>query len=613
MEAPVAVEGTTARRQAISRSDAIAREALEALLSLTPERACLLRNGRIVAHSAAWKADVRGQRLGDIVHSDDRKTMMKALDRLKTANRMRVRVKDMAGETIVIEARVRGAWIWARVRPWTARQAEAQLRDLRHIFRSVVERARDAIFIKDLHGRYVFINPAGAALLGLDVEAVLGKHDRELLGPEGADHYDGIDQKVLSTEKPWTYQPRRSEVQGKTLFTTKYPYYNADGELAGLIGISHDVSQWMDAQDKARELEARLVHSDRLAAVGTLAAGVTHEINNPLTVVLRHLELAEELAATDELQLHLSKVKNGAERIARVTGDLMGLARDPASGREAVDLDAVLEKALSLAENELRHRAEVVREFGGVSAVEGHEGRLFQVFLNLLLNASRALEVGHATEYRLTVRTFVEDEWIVAQVEDNGPGVPEELKERMWKPFVTGGKGTGLGLWICHTIVTGLGGRIALEDTPVGATFTVRLRPAEVKEQGLVEDVTAPRRLPLGRLRVLVIDDEPDICDILEAGLTAHADVTVLHSGREAQELVAVDDRWDRIFCDLMMPEVTGIEVFESLPPELQERVVFVTGGAFTADARRFLDATTNPTLHKPFRLKQVRAILGVE
>jgi len=566
-----------------------------------------------VAHSAAWKEDLRGSTLGDIVHSDDRSIIRKGLERLKQKNRMRVRARNRAGDLIVIEARTRGAWVWARVREWSPRQAEGQLRDLRHIFRSVVERARDAIFIKDLDGRYVFINPAGAALLGLPVEKVLGRNDAELVGDEAAEHTDKIDRKVFSTEKPWTYQPRRAEVQGKALFTTKYPYYDADGELAGLIGISHDVSQWMDAQDKARELEARLVHSDRLAAVGTLAAGVTHEINNPLTVVLRHLELAEELVEDDQLTLHLSKARNGAERIARVTGDLMGLARDPASGKEAVDLDGVLEKALSLAENELRHRAEVVREFGGVGAIEGHEGRLFQVFLNLLLNASRALEVGHAKEFRLTVRTFVEDEWIVAQVEDNGPGVPEELKERMWKPFVTGGKGTGLGLWICHTIVTGLGGRIALEDTEVGATFTVRLRPAEVVTEFLPEDVTAPRRIPLGRLRVLVIDDEPDICDILEAGLSPHADVKVLHSGREAQELVAKDPEWDRIFCDLMMPEVTGIEVFESLPEALKTKVVFVTGGAFTLDARRFLDETPNPTLNKPFRLRQVRALLGVE
>ncbi len=556
---------------------------------------------------------MRGMRIAELVHAADRSIIAKGLRRLEELNRMRVRVRDLEGDPVVIEARTRGGWVWARVRPWSARRAEAQLRDLRHIFRSVVERARDAIFIKDLNGLYVFINPAGAALLGLPIEKVIGRHDREIIDAEAAEHIDGIDRKVLSTEKPWTYQPRRSEVQGKTLFTTKYPYYDADGKLAGLIGISHDVTQWMDAQDKARELEARLVHSDRLAAVGTLAAGVTHEINNPLTVVLRHVELAEEQAQGEQLRLHLSKVRSGAERIARVTGDLMGLARDPASGREAVDLDAVLEKALSLAENELRHRAEVVREFGGVPPVEGHEGRLFQVFLNLLLNASRALEVGHATEFRLTVRTFVEDEWIVTQVQDNGPGVPEELKERMWKPFVTGGQGTGLGLWICHTIVTGLGGRIALEDTAVGATFTVRLRPAEVVKQVLPDEVTAPRRIPVGRLRVLVIDDEPDICEILEAGLSAHADVTVCHSGREAQELVADDDGWDRIFCDLMMPEVTGIEVFESLPPELQTRVVFVTGGAFTQDARRFLGEIPNPTLNKPFRLKQVRALLGVE
>jgi len=252
--------------------------------------------------------------------------------------------------------------------------------------------------------------------------------------------------------------------------------------------------------------------------------------------------------------------------------------------------------------------------------VVADEGKLGQVFLNILKNAADALPVGHVDSHQITISTRTEGSYVVVEVSDTGPGVPSKIASRIFDPFFTTkpvGEGVGLGLSLCHGIIGALGGTIELvQGTDVGATFRVRLPVAAPEKSG-----RGPRRTPSSPLnrpilggRVLVVDDERLMRRSIKRTLVGH-DVTTAENGREALELCAKQgEDFDVILCDLMMPEVSGMELYERLKdarPELLPRLVFMTGGAFTPESRQFLDRIENTHLQKPFDVKSLRALIA--
>jgi CheY-like chemotaxis protein/anti-sigma regulatory factor (Ser/Thr protein kinase) len=239
---------------------------------------------------------------------------------------------------------------------------------------------------------------------------------------------------------------------------------------------------------------------------------------------------------------------------------------------------------------------------------------LGQVFLNLLVNAAQALPEGQADRNAIRVRTAVSaDGRVMIDVEDTGPGISPEHVRRLFTPFFTTkpvGVGTGLGLSICHRIVSGMNGHIEV-DTAVGrgTTFRVIVPAAARTEPVMIQ----PQNVELSarRCRILVVDDEPMMGIAITRVLAAEHDVHTLTRGREMLDKLAAGERFDLLICDLMMPEVTGMELFEEihrLYPAQSEKMIFMTGGAFTARARAFLDETKCPTIDKPFNPKDLRA-----
>jgi signal transduction histidine kinase/ActR/RegA family two-component response regulator len=379
-----------------------------------------------------------------------------------------------------------------------------------------------------------------------------------------------------------------------------------------------------DAGDQGL-LHARLASSDRLASVGTLAAGVAHEINNPLTYVLANLDFIRE-----QLHVHAKKLppevhaeldeiaaeaKAGADRVARVVRSLKVFSRVDEDRRTTTDLIAMVEAALALASNEIRHRARLVKIYRPVPAVVGDEARLTQLFLNLLMNAAQAIPEGHADENHIHVKTWTDEGRAVVEIRDTGGGIRPEHLPRIFDPFFTTkpqGVGTGLGLAICHGTVTSLGGEIVVESTAsLGSVFRVMLPGAP--------EVTAerpePMRISTGRGRsgkILVIDDDVAIGAAIRRTLGRRHDVITTTSGREGLDRVGGGERFDLILCDLMMPVLTGMEFFaelERVSAEQAERVVFLTGGAFTHSAREFLDRITNQRFEKPFDAARLRML----
>ncbi|QQO12882.1 response regulator [Bradyrhizobium diazoefficiens] len=372
-----------------------------------------------------------------------------------------------------------------------------------------------------------------------------------------------------------------------------------------------------------KKMREQLLISERMASVGMLSASVAHEINNPLAVVLANLEIVLqhlEAPAAPPLDVLIGPLRDAheaAERVSHIARDLKIFSRSSnEEQRGPVDIERVLESALRMASNEIRHRASVVRQYDKLPPVHGNEARLGQVFLNLLVNAAQAIPEGRASENRITLSIRGgENNRAVVEISDTGTGMPPEVASRVFDPFFTTkaeGVGTGLGLAICHRIVSSLGGDISVESRPGhGTAFSVSLPHAGTplpKAEAPVAAQSAKRRG-----RVLVVDDEPMLCATVERILSIEHDVTTFQSAKQALQLLEGGDRFDLILSDVMMPQMTGIEFHEALlriAPELADKVVFMTGGAFSAEASAFLDRFPHRTIDKPFKSTALRRLV---
>ncbi|MFL5352000.1 ATP-binding protein [Archangium sp.] len=403
--------------------------------------------------------------------------------------------------------------------------------------------------------------------------------------------------------------------------------------IAEYAGTPHLVSMFPDVTER-KQMHARLLLADRMASVGTLAAGVAHEINNPLAYVLANLGYAhEELAHQVEcgpaqpdaapgrlktIRDALGEARQGADRVRTIVGDLKTFSREAQDPIRPVDVKRVLDSTLNLASGEIRHRARLVKQYGeDVPPVRGNDSRLGQVFLNLLVNAAQAIPSdGDADHHEIRVTTRMAGPGKVAvEVSDTGAGIAPELMGRIFDPFFTTkppGVGTGLGLSICHNLITAMGGEMHVHsDLGKGTTFQVLL-PAALTPEEPVREASVPAVTGGPRGRVLVIDDEPMLCSAVERILRPHHDVVFTTLAAEVLPRLEAGEHFDLILCDLMMPRMNGMDfhaALHRLRPELTGRVIFLTGGAFTAQARTFLERVPNRRVEKPF---DARALLAV-
>jgi nitrogen-specific signal transduction histidine kinase/CheY-like chemotaxis protein len=390
--------------------------------------------------------------------------------------------------------------------------------------------------------------------------------------------------------------------------------------------LAHEVAPDSDPRSSRRWSSA-----ERMASLGRLAAGVAHEINNPLAYVLGSVELLERAlqevgslhpgaARTERIvldaQAALENAKEGVQRIRSIVRDLAAFSRAAPDSRRPVDVEAVLDATLQLAWNEVRHRARVVKEFTGAPLLLADESRLSQVFLNLLLNAAHAIPDGR--QGVICVSTASEGGKVMVSVEDDGIGIAPEDLPYVFEPFFTrqaGAAGSGLGLAICRNVVTALGGTITVTSEPdVGSRFTVTLQAAAASSASGVGNRAGSRERVNNRARILIIDDEPLLGQTLRFAFQDRHDVEVAASGREALERLTTDADYDLVLCDLMMPDVSGEHVYRAVrerSPGLLPRFVFMTGGAFTERAQEFLAHFDGRQLEKPFNIDEVESLLS--
>jgi C4-dicarboxylate-specific signal transduction histidine kinase/CheY-like chemotaxis protein len=413
---------------------------------------------------------------------------------------------------------------------------------------------------------------------------------------------------------------------------TARPLRNQDGSPRGSVVVFRDVTEH-------RRMQAQLLVADRMASVGMLAAGVAHEINNPLAYVTANTDLAvgtlpellqQALAAPPDdsatravlterfadLTRALEESRQGAERVRAIVRDLSTFARGEDTRNGPVDLRRIVESTLNVASNELRHRARLVRDIDDVDPVDGREGGLGQVVLNLLFHVMHRLSEGAADRNVITVRLKRgADGTTVLELSDNGPAIPPDRLGHLFDPYRVSadGHGSGLGLAVCHATVLALGGSItAANGTDRGCVFRIVLpRSREPLPPPPPSAVKPP--MPGKRGRLLIIDDEPMIGASLKRALGREYDVTATTSATDALAALDRGERWDVILCDLMMPTMSGMDLYEALQtrlPDQVERIVFLTGGAFTPRGQRFLAEVPNPRIEKPFDVKNLRDIV---
>jgi two-component system NtrC family sensor kinase len=361
-------------------------------------------------------------------------------------------------------------------------RVQSHLERSRDLLQRTLDAVPDPLGVKDRGHRWVAMNSAFSRLLGRPLEEVLGRTDHDILSREEAEAFWNQDEQVFTTGQAQEYEATVTNVSGqpRTIVSKKALFTGMEGRPL-LMVLCRDVT------DRKR-LESQLRLADRMASMGTLATGVAHEINNPLTFVSANLTFLEEQLgqmmvmpeSLPELREVLTETKEGVGRIRELVQDLKSFARADEDTRGPVDVHRVVDGALRLMRSALRHRTQVVRSLGEVPLVRGNEARLGQVIVNLLVNALQALPARHPDDNRIQVSTWREGpHHVVLEVEDNGQGMPAEVQRRIFEPFFTTkpvGVGTGLGLAICQTIVQSMGGQIEVRSEPgQGTAFRLRL------------------------------------------------------------------------------------------------------------------------------------------
>ncbi|MFB2553098.1 PAS domain S-box protein [Ensifer soli] len=492
-------------------------------------------------------------------------------------------------------------------------RAEEALRAAEALMGAFMQHAPVAILSKDREGRFTMVNPEAARRLGRPVADILGRNTSDVIPASEAEVMDRSNRVVVATGEVQVEEQYHPSLDPflHSLFI-RFPLRAPGGEITGVGIFVVDQTGAKAAEVELDRQREALHQNEKLAALGSLLAGVAHELNNPLSIVVGYAGMLHDMAKDEPTRRRTNEIRVAAERCARIVRTFLAMARSKPVEKQRVDIDRVLDEAVELAAYGLRSNGVVVeRRLGGapLPPVFADADQLHQVFMNVVLNAQQAM-MDVAGPRRLTLSTRREGADIVVDIEDTGPGIDETVRQRAFEPFFTTkpqGVGTGIGLSVSLGIVKAHEGSMQLECRRGGGT-RCRVTIPVAAEDSLAETVGPPDLRGLSG-RLLVVDDEQAITRLLAETFRADGlDVVVANGGREACRLIEAE-QFDAVITDLRMPDVAGAAVAAfaiKTQPALCGRVIVMTGDALGAG--RTLDG--HQLVEKPIDIGVLRQML---
>jgi len=485
---------------------------------------------------------------------------------------------------------------------------------------AILDVTTDLVAIADLSGRLLYLNGAGQSLLGLTAEESLGLPIAGLV-PERLRPV--VQDEILPTllrDALWTGEAVLLARDGREVpvSVVAVAHRAADGAVEFLSAIVRDMTERKRTEAELRRQREALYQTEKLTTMGTVLAGVAHELNNPLTAVTGYANLLRQDLAGTPSATRAENIAHAADRCASIVRNFLALARKYPPERQPVRLNDIARDAAELLAYHLRvDGIEVKLDLEeGLPVLWADPHQLHQVVVNLITNARDELRKARPPR-RLTLRTRADNARgrVAVDVEDTGPGISEEIRDRIFEPFFTTkpvGQGTGLGLSLCHGIVEGHGGTLSLVSEPgAGAIFRVEL---PVVAPPPATGKNAPETTPaVTGKRILVVDDERLVLQLLGEMLGAdHHTVDTVGDGTQALEVLR-ETSYVLILSDVRMPYLDGPGLYRALErrlPDLCRRFVLMTGDVLSAEIQTFLEQTGVPGLSKPFDRGEVRRVI---
>ncbi len=644
----------TQERESESRFRELFESLQEGIYFTTPDGKLLDANPTLVKMLGyESKEDLTEINVADLyAESSDRASFMAEMDRVGTMKDREIRLRRKDGSTLLCldttssirdssgkVVRYQGALVDITER----RKMEQRLHNEQEFARRLIASFPDLIVVLDTDLRYTFVSPRITELLGFTPDELIGRvlgersdaDDRSAMVELCRSILDGktsigtIEYRTQHKDGSW----RIFRAAASPLFSA--PDAQGNATITGLVASSRDFTEF-------KQLEQQLIQSVKLAALGQMIAGVSHELNNPLTAILGIGELLKERlsaprpgnsAPDPSVTRQLELVNEQARRAAEIVQNLLAFSRPAGIQKTPVNLSELVQRTLQLHEYSLRVN-NITIDFApvkGLPMVNGDANQLMQVFLNLTVNAEQAIrEVrDHGT---LRVRLASDDRFVRITFQDDGAGIPPQLMSKIFDPFFTTkrpGRGTGLGLSICMAMIKEHGGSIEAQNAESGgAMFQISLpiaTAAAMQTKPAVKPASAPIApiAPLQGKLALVVDDEMSIRELIQTGLGAHGvKVECASSGEEAfqrmRDATAAAKPYDFILCDVKMPGLSGDQLFQRLVSHdpasrgaLQQRFVFMTGDLVDATTSAFLSNSGVRCVQKPFRITELARILG--
>ena len=505
---------------------------------------------------------------------------------------------------------------------------QAELQEARNtsemLRKTIVDVALDAVVTVNDDGTIVEFNSSAERIFGYSRDQVIGQPMAEMIIPVHLRdrHHQGMQRYLDSGESRILNQ--RVEIEGMRADGQNFPVELTVSEVR--FGSQHmftaylrDISEIKQAEQEISRQREELYQREKLSALGSLLAGISHELNNPLSVVVGRSILMEMDVNDPGLLDSVKEVREAAERCARIVKTFLAMARQQPPERGTAQLNEIIRSALKLTDYSLRTAGiEVTLDLQkNLPAISADIDQINQVFANLLVNAQQALL--ECPEPRcLTIKTGYDQDQqqLIAEVSDNGPGVEESIRTRIFDPFFTTkpmGAGTGVGLSLSHGVIAAHGGELSHRETEQGGACFVITLPVHIDDQSLEHEYQQTGdAAPV--LTVLIVDDEPEVADIISEILRRSGHQTELaNSGNSALALLQ-QHSYDIILSDLHMPDLNGQDFFRRLQtdyPAMSERIAFITGDALSAMVQRFLKESGRPCLEKPFTPKELLELVG--